>query len=197
MIGVAEIVQLLLTVVLTLTVAAPVVNVPHGAGAAESSKASPRAGLNLQERIIGPGSKPRSLEVDGDDYRIRVGAIGRHVLRRRNGAAYREGLRRSRAPGHAARRVDRAADRRAPYGAAGAARPRGGGRGLRNAVVEKLAARAAEHPALRAARMAAGTEVDGDGGGAFRALDGNRAGAGEGAGGVGEGSVVEEGGGGG
>src|SRR2546430_12329684 len=58
-------------VVLTLTVAAPVVNVPHSAGAAESSKASPRAGLNLQERIIGPGSKPRSLEVDGDDYRIR------------------------------------------------------------------------------------------------------------------------------
>src|SRR2546425_11018451 len=107
MIGVAEIVQLLFMVVLTLTVAAPVVNVPHSAGAAESSKASPRAGLNLQERIIGPGSKPRSLEVDGDDYRIRVGAIDRHVLRRRNGAAYREGLRRGCAPGHAARRVDR------------------------------------------------------------------------------------------
>src|SRR3989442_148626 len=79
-------------VVLTLTVAAPVVNVPHSAGAAESSKASPRAGLNLQERIIGPGSKPRSLEVDGDDYRIRVGAIGRHVLHRGNGAAYLQGL---------------------------------------------------------------------------------------------------------
>src|SRR2546430_2994510 len=183
MIGVAEIVQLLLTVVSTLTVAAPVVNVPHSAGAAESSKASPRAGLNLQERIIGPGSKPRSLEVDGDDYRIRVGGIGRHILHRRNGAAYREGLRRSRAPGHAARRVDRAADRRAPYGAAGAARPRGGGRGLRNAVVEKVAARAAEHPALRAARMSAGTEVDGDGGGAFRALERYRAGASQGAGG--------------
>src|SRR2546422_9517118 len=124
MIGVAEIVQLLLTVVLTLTVAAPVVNVPHSAGAAESSKASPRAGLNLHERIIGAGSKPRALEVDGDDYRIRVGAVGRHILHRRNGAAYREGLRHSRAPGHAARRVDRAADRRAPYGAARATRPR-------------------------------------------------------------------------
>jgi len=167
--------------VLTLTVAAPVVNVPHSAGAAESTKASPRAGLNLHERIIGAGSKPRSLEVDGDDYRIRVGAIDRHVLRRRNGAAYREGLRRSRAPGHAARRVDRAADRRAPYGAAGAARPRGGGRGLRNVVVEKVAARAAEHPALRAAHMAAGIEVDGDAGGAFRALDRYRAGASQGA----------------
>src|SRR5882672_8991304 len=158
-------------VVLTLTVAAPVVNVPHSAGAAESSKASPRAGLNLQERIIGPGSKPRSLEVDGDDYRIRVGAIGRHVLHR--GCA----------PGHAARRVDRAADRRAPYGAAGAARPRGGGRGLRDVVVQKVAARGAEHPALRAARMAAGLEVDGDGGGAFRALERYRAGARQGAGG--------------
>src|SRR5205809_6867766 len=149
MVGVAEIVQLLLTVVLTLTVAAPVVNVPHSAGAAESSKASPRAGLNLQERIIGPGSKPRSLEVDGDDYRIRVGAIGRHVLRRRNGAAYPEGLRRGCAPGHAARRVDRAADRRAPYGAAGAARPRGGGLGLRNIVVQKIRRdRGALKPAL-------------------------------------------------
>src|SRR5438477_60941 len=163
-------------VVLTLTVAAPVVNVPHSAGAAESTKASPRAGLNLHERIIGAGSKPRSLEVDGDDYRIRVGAIDRHVLRRRNGAAYREGLRRSRAPGHAARRVDRAADRRAPYGAAGAARPRGGGRGLRNAVVEIVAARAAEHLALRADRMSAGIEIDGDPRGAFSALDGYRAG---------------------
>src|SRR5205807_6253492 len=112
-------------VVLTLTVAAPVVNVPHSAGSAKSSKASPRAGLNLHERIIGPGSKPRSLEVDGDEYRIRVGGIGRHILHRRNGAAYGEGLRRGWAPGHAARRVDRAADRRAPYGAAGAARPRG------------------------------------------------------------------------
>src|SRR2546427_9976666 len=131
--GVAEIVQLLLTVVSTLTVAAPVVNVPHRAGAAESSKASPRAGLNLQERIIGPGSKPRSLEVDGDDYRIRVGGIGRHVLHRRNGAAYPAVLRRSRAPGHAARRVDRAADRRAPHGAARTAGPRtrGGGPGKR------------------------------------------------------------------
>src|SRR2546425_10482466 len=138
MIGVAEIVQLLLTVVLTLTVAAPVVNVPHSAGAAESSKASPRAGLNLQERIIGPGSKPRSLEVDGDDYRIRVGGVGRHILHRRNGAAYREGLRRSRAPGHAARRVDRAADRRAPYGAARTAGPRAGGGRLRDAVVQKI-----------------------------------------------------------
>src|SRR3989454_2621862 len=175
MIGVAEIVQLLLTVVLTLTVAAPVVNVPHSAGAAENSKASPRAGLNLHERIIGPGSKPRSLEVDGDDYRIRVGAIGRHVLHRRNGAAYREGLRRGCAPGHAARRVDRAADRRAPYGAAGAARPRGGGRGLRDVVVQKVAARAAEHPALRAALMSAATEVDGHGGVAFRAVEPYRA----------------------
>src|SRR5437667_10714779 len=131
-------------VVLTLTVAAPVVNVPHSAGAAESSKASPRAGLNLQERIIGPGSKPRSLEVDGDDYRIRVGAIDRHVLRRRNGAAYREGLRRGCAPGHTARRVDRTADRRAPYGAAGTARPRAGGRRLSIVEGESVAARAAE-----------------------------------------------------
>src|SRR5437667_11522358 len=167
-------------VVCTLTVAAPVVNVPHGAGAAESSKASPRAGLNLQERIIGPGSKPRSLEVDGDDYRIRVGAIGRHVLHRRNGAAYPEGLRRGCAPGHAARRVDRAADRRAPYGAAGAARPRGGGRGLRDVVVQKVAARAAEHPAPRPARMGAGTDVDGDGGGGVRGLEGGRRGASQG-----------------
>src|SRR2546426_7187294 len=145
MIGVAEIVQLLLTVVLTLTVAAPVVNVPHSAGAAESSKASPRAGLNLQERIIGPGSKPRSLEVDGDDYRIRVGAIGRHVLHRGNGAAYREGLRRGCAPGHAARRVDRAAYRRAPHGAIGTAPRRGGGRISVDAVSLKKNARAAEH----------------------------------------------------
>src|SRR5947199_8143622 len=150
-------------VVLTLTVAAPVVNVPHSAGAAESSKASPRAGLNLQERIMGPGSKPRSLEVDGDGYRIRVGAIDRHVLRRRNGAAYREGLRRGCAPGHAARRVDRAADRRAPYGAAGAARPRGGGRGLRNAVVEIVAGGGAELPPLLRDRVSAGVDdIGGD-----------------------------------
>src|SRR2546426_7410838 len=162
MIGVAEIVQLLLTVVLTLTVAAPVVNVPHSAGAAENSKASPRAGLNLHERIIGPGSKPRSLEVDGDDYRIRVGAIGRHVLRRRNGAAYREGLRRGCAPGHAARRVDRAADRRAPYGAAGPARPRGGGLGLLVRKVHEVAARAADHLSLPAACMATGIHDDDD-----------------------------------
>src|SRR5437879_1182947 len=181
--GVAEIVDLLVPSLSTLTVAAPVVDVPRSAGAAESSKASPRAGLNLHERIIGAGSKPRALEVDGDDYRIRVGAVGRHILHRRNGAAYREGLRRSCAPGHAARRVDRAADRRAPYGAAGAARPRGGGRGLRDVVVQKVAARAAEHPALRAARMAAGIEVDGDGGGAFRALERYRASARQGAGG--------------
>src|SRR3989442_12015605 len=171
-------------VVLTLTVAAPVVNVPHSAGAAESTRASPRAGLNLHERIIGAGSKPRSLEVDGDDDRIRVGAVDRHVLRRRNGAAYREGLRRGCAPGHAARRVDRAADRRAPYGAAGAARPRGGGRGLRDAVVQKVAARAAEHPALRAARKAAGIDVDGGGGGAFRTVQLYRAHARPGAAGV-------------
>src|SRR5438552_14923697 len=151
-------------VVLTLTVAAPVVNVPHSAGAAESSKASPRAGLNLHERIIGAGSKPRALEVDGDDYRIRVGAVGRHILHRRNGAAYREGLRRSRAPGHAARRVDRAAYSRAPYGAAGAARPRGGGRGLRDAVVEKVRGHAGALQALRGARIGAGTDDDGDGG---------------------------------
>src|SRR5436853_4866075 len=148
-------------VVLTLTVAAPVVNVPHSAGAAESSKASPRAGLNLHERIIGAGSKPRALEVDGDDYRIRVGAVGRHILHRRNGAAYREGLRHSRAPGHAARRVDRAADRRAPYGAAGAARPRGGGRGLRDVVVQKVRRDgAALNPALRS-RVVPGGDDDG------------------------------------
>src|SRR5438132_11055602 len=135
-------------VVLTLTVAAPVVNVPHSAGAAESSKASPRAGLNLQERIIGPGSKPRSLEVDGDDYRIRVGAIDRHVLRRRNGAAYREGLRRGCAPSHTARRVDRTAYRRAPHGAARTARPRARGGRLRDAVVQKIRdGRGAQNPA--------------------------------------------------
>src|SRR5205809_6382638 len=137
-------------VVLTLTVAAPVVNVPHSAGAAESSKASPRAGLNLHERIIGAGSKPRALEVDGDDYRIRVGAVGRHILHRRNGAAYREGLRRSRAPGHAARRVDRAADRRAPYGAAGAARPRESGRASCKDGGEKAAGCVAYHTATGA-----------------------------------------------
>src|SRR5947208_12513033 len=160
-------------VVLTLPVAAPVVNVPHSAAAAESSKASPRAGLNLHERIIGAGSKPRALEVDGDDYRIRVGAVGRHILHRRNGAAYREGLRHSRAPGHAARRVDRAADRRAPYGAAGAARPRGRGGRLRNAVVEKVARRPAAQPAVLGARVSGGSVVDGDDAGAFRALDGD------------------------
>src|SRR5438874_8236257 len=148
-------------VVLTLTVAAPVVNVPHSAGAAESTKASPRAGLNLHERIIGAGSKPRSLEVDGDDYRIRVGAIDRHVLRRRNGAAYREGLRRSRAPGHAARRVDRAADRRAPYGAAGAARPRAGGGGLRDAVVQIVGGDPAAQQPPRRARVGRGSLVVG------------------------------------
>src|SRR5207245_11322388 len=135
-------------VVLTLTVAAPVVNVPHSAGAAESSKASPRAGLNLHERIIGAGSKPRALEVDGDDYRIRVGAVGRHILHRRNGAAYREGLRHSRAPGHAARRVDRAAYSRATGSAAGTARPRGGGGGGRGVEVEKGAGAGCEHPGL-------------------------------------------------
>src|SRR5438046_53273 len=148
-------------VVLTLTVAAPVVNVPHSAGAAESSKASPRAGLNLHERIIGAGSKPRALEVDGDDYRIRVGAVGRHILHRRNGAAYREGLRRSRAPGHAARRVDRAADRRAPYGAAGAARPRAGGGGLRDAVVEIIARHGGDLMPLRRSRVVAAGKMDG------------------------------------
>src|SRR5437762_2577649 len=160
-------------VVLTLTVAAPVVNVPHSAGAAESTKASPRAGLNLQERIIGPGSKPRSLEVDGDDYRIRVGAIDRHVLRRRNGAAYREGLRRGCAPGHTARRVDRTADRRAPYGAAGAARPRGGGLGLRNAVVEIVPPGAAALLPPRPDRMVPASEVIGGAGGALGRLVGN------------------------
>src|SRR5437588_12362300 len=109
-----------------------------------------RALLKAARRARGPASTCTSassvrgaspvayLEVDGDDYRIRVGGIGRHVLHRRNGAAYREGLRRGWAPGHAARRVDRAADRRAPYGAARTARPRGGGRGLRDAVVQKI-----------------------------------------------------------
>src|SRR3989442_11460693 len=161
-------------VVLTLTVAAPVVNVPHSAGAAESSKASPRAGLNLHERIIGPGSKPRSLEVDGDDYRIRVGAIGRHVLHRGNGAAYREGLRRGCAPGHAARRVDRAADRRAPYGAAGAAGPRGGGRGLRAAVVQKIPGGRGDLTAPLASRgVAAGVGDGAAGGGAGPAHGGH------------------------
>src|SRR5438105_14235190 len=91
------------------------------------------------------------LEVDGDDYRIRVGGIGRHILHRRNGAAYGEGLRRGWAPGHAARRVDRAADRRAPYGAARTAGPRARGGRLRDAVVQKVCGdRAALHPALPA-----------------------------------------------
>src|SRR5205823_10141907 len=48
---------------------------------------------------------------------------------------------------------------------------------------EFVAARAAEHLALRADRMSAGIEIDGDSRGAFRALERYRAGARQGGGG--------------